>query len=88
MVLWLFFYFIFYYIVFFVLKIINTMFFFFFFFFFCVIPQKSVIFVVSLTKSISVWVYPTAFFFVVYPFDCLLLYGNGLQCEALGSGVC
>ena len=63
-------------------------FFFFFFFFFCAIPQKSVIFVVSLTKSISVWVYPTAFFFVVYPFDCLLLYGNGLQCEALGSGVC
>lgn len=61
---------------------------FFFFFFFCAIPQKSVIFVVSLTKSISVWVYPTAFFFVVYPFDCLLLYGNGLQCEALGSGVC
>lgn len=57
-------------------------------FFVCAIPQKSVIFVVSLTKSISVWVYPTAFFFVVYPFDCLLLYGNGLQCEALGSGVC
>lgn len=69
-------------------KKLSILRFFFFFFFFCAIPQKSVIFVVSLTKSISVWVYPTAFFFVVYPFDCLLLYGNGLQCEALGSGVC